>query len=178
MGFRSPTRFLTTCGVVAVLVAGSSTVASPSAGADSAVSSKTMKRISSMKFSGGCTNNRGYPGQVVMEEKYDPTCRVTVSLTGSSERVVALQYWDEDDQEWYVESKKKSTKRKATLSFKPRNCGDNGDEYCDGTYEYRVYVMPSTKPKLSAIKSTSFEVKFISLDGGDDYECDPDYEDC
>jgi len=148
--------------------------------ASSAFPIGVKQRILSQKFSGGCTQNRGYPGQIVMEEKYDPTCRVTVSLSGTTARTVSLQWWSEDSSKWVEESRKKTSKGKAVISFKAWNCGDLNEEYCDGTYEYRIYVLPSTKPKLTAIKSTSFDVLFISLSGGtdDEYDCDPDYEDC
>ena len=140
---------------------------------------QASQKIVSRKFSGGCTQNRGYPGQVVMEEKYDPTCRLTILLSSKTDRNIALQFWDDDEGDWYVEASKKSSKGKAVFSIKARNCGDN--EYCDGTYEYRIVVAASKKPKLPTIKSPSFYILFVALDSDaydDEYECDPDYEDC
>ena len=147
--------------------------------AESVYPVQASQKILSRKFSGGCTQNRGYPGQVVMEEKYDPTCRLTILLSGKTDRYIALTYWDDDDEKWYVESSKKSSKGKAVFAIKARNCGDN--EYCDGTYEYRILVAPSKKPKLATIKTLSFYILFVALDSSaydDEYECDPDYEDC
>ena len=142
------------------------------------VSASAKQKILSKIFTGECVKNRGYPGQVVMEEKYGPTCRVTVTLSGATARTVTLQYWSDDDNKWYEESRKKTKKGKAAINFNAKNCGDNSDEYCDGTYEYRIVVLPLTKPKLGAIKSDSFDVLFIALDSTDEEECDPYYDEC
>lgn len=122
-----------------------------------------QQKILEKKFSGGCTQNRGYLGQIVMEEKYEPSCRVTVSLSGATARIVTLQYWDDEDLEWVEESRMKSSKGKAVIKIKSRNCGDIVDEYCEGTYEYRIFVLASKTQKLGMIKSPSFDIQFIAL---------------
>ncbi len=150
-----------------------------SASSPTAVNAREMsgatQRIVSAKFSGGCTQNKNYPGQVVMEEKYDPTCRLKIVLSGSTERIVTLQYWDDEDEKWYEDSRKTTKKRTATINIKARNCGDNADEYCDGEYEFRILVLASKKPKISQTKSSSFTITYVALGTSD---CDPDYESC
>jgi hypothetical protein len=139
---------------------------------------QASEKILSRKFSGGCTQNRGYPGQVVMEEKYDPTCRLTVLLSGKTVRNISLQFWDENENRWLVDASRKSSKGKAVFSINARTCDD---EYCNGTWEFRIVVAASAKPKFPTIKSPSFYIRFVALDSGaydDEYECDPDYEDC
>ncbi len=181
MDRESSLRLKKTGGFVAALVLLSTVVASQGASADSKTSNAPARRIASLKFNGGCTQNRQYPGQLVMDEKYDPTCRALVTLTGTTERVVTLQWWDEEDEKWYEEARKRTKKRKVTININSKNCGENNDEYCDGTYEYRIFVLPNTRPKLAAIKSLPFNVVFIALDGGGDEEedyCDPDIEYC
>lgn len=182
MRFTPSATMKKSCGLVVALVFLSTSVSTQVVSADSRNSNVPSRRISSVKFSGGCTQNREYPGQLVMDEQYDPACRVTTTITGTTERIVSLQWWDEEDEKWYEEARKRTTKRKATLNINAENCGENNDEYCDGTYEYRIFVLPSTRPRLGAIKSLPFEVVFVSLDGGDDeYDedyCDPDLEYC
>ena len=181
MRHGSSTTLKKSGGIIAALVLLSTSVSTKVANADSKNSNVPSRRITSVKFSGGCTQNREYPGRLVMAEKYDPTCRVTAALSGSTERVVTLQWWDEEDEKWYEESRKKTKKRKVTLSIKSKNCGENNDEYCDGTYEYRILVLPNTRPKLPAIKSLPFDVLFVALESGDEDEeeyCDPDIEYC
>lgn len=164
--------------IVTVLITGSLLGTAQSVGAQgTSTLVGASQRISSMKVSGECLENREYPDEIVMEEKYDPSCQARVVLTGSTQRTLSLQWWNDEDMTWVEMTRKKTVRGKATIAIDPRTCGATKDQYCDGTFEFRVFVLASTKPRLGALKSRAFDVMFISLTGGED-ECDPSFEDC
>lgn len=118
-----------------------------------------------MTIGGDCWNDRLSSQYFVMYEKYESTCNVTVRLTGSKQRTVVLQYWDDDDGQWYEEARKTTKKLKATLRFSSICYGEYGEEYCDGEFEYRVVVLASTRPRLREIRSRSFFVQMVPING-------------
>jgi hypothetical protein len=122
------------------------------------------QRIVAHLGSGDCWEDRISRSNLWMSEKYGSTCKIIVLLSGTTERTVTMEYWDEDDGEWYVDTKRRTRNQRAVLKVIPDNCGENYDEYCDGDYEYRIRVLPSKSPKLPALKTGPFIITMVAID--------------
>jgi flagellar hook assembly protein FlgD len=147
------------------------------ASASSQPSSAKRQKIQTVRISGSCTEHPDYSSRdVVLDEELNSSCRVKVTLnTKSPARVVELQYYDDEDGKWVTERKKKTSKGAATVAIPGKSCGDNGDVWCDGTYQYRIFISALKRPKQPALRSRAFDVIFISISGDDYYDDEYDY---
>lgn len=116
-------------------------------------------------INGDCSDYYDEEGEyAIFEEEEDWTCYVTVKVKPlTPKRKVILQYWDK---KWKEEdSITTSTKGSANLFF-DSYCYE---EFCDGTWKFRVLVPAATGQK--ATNSTSFYVVFYPL-SVEDYDED------
>ena len=100
------------------------------------------------------------------EEEYQAglECQIFVRTYPSKpKRTVKLQWWDNDLLGWETEATKKTNKKgMATLKINPI-CEGGG--FCNGVYEYQIYVPKSGK--YAALWSDySFEIEFLPLGSG------------
>ena len=115
-------------------------------------------------INGDCSDYYDEEGEyAIFEEEEDWTCYITVKVRPlSPKRKVILQYWDK---KWKQEdSVVTSSKGSAKLNF-DSYC--NNDEFCDGTWKFRVFVPAASGQKST--NSTRFNVSFYPL-SVDDYE--------
>ncbi len=137
-----------------------------STAAEGATTTSSTQKVSYF-ISGDCLDYYDEYGEYAMIEEYeDWNCLITVRVKPiKPARTVRLQWWNENEGVWVTEfSGNTNSKGVAVLEFNPY-CEDPDtgiDNYCDGTWDYRVSVPKSGNYK--ATNSITWSMSFYPYD--------------
>lgn len=115
-------------------------------------------------MNGDCSDYHDETGEYAFfEVEPDWDCYLTVQVKPTKPvRTIKLQYWN--GRKWIQESSAKTnSKGVGRLDFNPI-CAD--DNYCDGTWKYRVLVDAAAGQRFRT--SMTFEVTFYPMDMSDE----------
>ena len=115
------------------------------------------KQRVTFSIEGDCWWNNEDIDYLEIYEEYDDECyfEVAVSKPKSLKRTTVLQYWDDEDGRWREEDRATTDRSGRSTLWVDNYCGD---EFCDGTWNYRVAVLKKKKEK--ARYSREVEITF------------------